>query len=90
MDVYCKSAEIAYWLAETYWGHDIMSRAVKEITDIAFEKYDIVRISAEPYEYNMASRKVLEKAGFILEGVLKKSIFKNALYFDSSIYALIR
>lgn len=88
-DVYCKSAEIGYWLAEPFWGRGIMSSAIKQLTDFAFKQYDIVRIYAEPYEYNTGSRKALEKAGFILEGIKKKSIYKNGNFFNSCIYALI-
>ncbi|MDP4152973.1 MAG: GNAT family N-acetyltransferase [Bacillota bacterium] len=89
-DVYCKSAEIGYWLAEPFWGNGIMSEAVKRICNAAFETYDIVRIFAEPYAYNNGSRRVLEKAGFTLEGILKKSVFKNDKIFDSCIYALVK
>lgn len=89
-DIYCKSAEIGYWLAEPYWGNGIMSAAIKQLCEIAFEQYDIVRIFAEPFEYNTGSRRALEKAGFVLEGIMKKSVFKNNCYFDSCIYALVK
>ncbi len=89
-DVYCKSAEIGYWLGEAFWNKGIMSAAVKQICDFALEEYDIERIFAEPYAYNIGSRKVLEKAGMQLEGVLKKSIYKNGRIFDSCIYAFTK
>ncbi len=89
-DVYCKSAELGYWLAEDYWGKGIMSSAIKQICTTAFEQYDIVRIFAEPYAYNIGSRRALEKAGFVLEGILKRSIYKNENFLDSCIYALLK
>ncbi len=89
-DVYRKSAEIGYWLGEEYWGNGIISDAVKQVCEIAFEKLDVVRIFAEPYAHNAGSRRVLEKAGFKLEGTLAKSVFKNDEYFDSCIYALLK
>jgi len=89
-DVYCKSAEIAYWLGEPFWGRGIMSRAIKELCQTAFEQYDIVRIFAEPYAQNISSRKALEKAGFVLEGIMKKSVYKNGRFFDSCMYALVK
>jgi ribosomal-protein-alanine N-acetyltransferase len=89
-DVYCKSAEIAYWLGEPFWGRGIMSRAIKELCQTAFEQYDIVRIFAEPYAHNIGSRKALEKAGFVLEGIMKKSVYKNGRFFDSCLYALVK
>jgi len=89
-DVYCKSAEIAFWLGEPFWGRGIMGRAIKQLCQIAFEQYDIVRIFAEPYAHNIGSRKALEKAGFVLEGIMKKSVYKNGRFFDSCMYALVK
>jgi len=89
-DVYCKSAEIAYWLAEPFWGNGIMSEAIKCLCQTAFEQYDVFRISAEPYAHNVGSRKALEKAGFILEGIMKKSVYKDGTFYDSCLYALVK
>ncbi|PKM94886.1 MAG: GNAT family N-acetyltransferase [Firmicutes bacterium HGW-Firmicutes-1] len=89
-DVYCKSAELGYWLGEEFWGKGIMTEAIKEICNYAFAKYDIVRIFAEPFAENQGSRRVLEKAGFELEGISKKSVFKNGKISDSCIYAITR
>lgn len=88
-DVYQKSAELGYWLGEAFWGQGIMTDAVKQICSLAFSSLDIVRISAEPFASNLASRRVLEKAGFSLEGILQKSVFKNGKLLDSCIYAKI-
>lgn len=89
-DVYEKSAELGYWLGEDYWGKKIMTRAVKQLCQEAFEQYDIVRIFAEPFAHNIGSRKVLEKAGFQLEGILRKSVYKKGNIYDSYMYALIK
>lgn len=67
-----------------------MTEAINQICNYAFESYDIVRIFAEPFADNQGSRRVLEKAGFELEGILKKSVFKNGRIKDSCIYALTR
>lgn len=89
-DVYCKSGEIGYWLGEPFWNRGIISEAIKQICDFVFQKYDVVRIFSEPYAGNLGSRKVLEKAGFELEGILRKSVYKNGAIFDSCIYSLIK
>lgn len=89
-DVYCKNAELGYWLGEPFWGKGIVSSAITQICEYGFENYDIVRIYAEPYSHNIGSRKALEKAGFIYEGKLKKSVYKKGEFFDSCIYALIK
>ncbi|MHC1682213.1 MAG: GNAT family N-acetyltransferase [Clostridiaceae bacterium] len=88
-DVYCKTAEVGYWLGEEFWGKGLMSEAIKEICEFVFENYDIVRIFAEPFAWNMGSRRALEKAGFKLEGILEKSVYKNGVIGDSCIYRLI-
>ncbi len=89
-DVYCKSAEIGYWLGEPFWGQGIVSRAILQLCGFAFAQYDIVRIFAEPFAHNMGSRRALEKAGFALEGVMKKSVYKNNEIFDSCLYAIVK
>lgn len=89
-DVYGKSAELGYWLAEEFWGKGIMSAAVKEICREAFETFDIIRIYAEPYAYNNGSRRVLEKAGFTLEGIMKNGVCKLGKVHDYCMYALLK
>ena len=89
-DVYRKSAEIGYWLSEKYWDRGIMSQAVKSICEKAFERFDIVRIYAEPFYDNTPSRKVLDNAGFSLEGVMINGVYKNDQIKDYCMYALVR
>lgn len=89
-DVYRKSAELGYWLAEEYWGRGIMTRAVRRICREGFSRWDIERIYAEPFAHNAGSRRVLEKAGFTLEGTLRRSVFKGGTVGDSCMYALLR
>ena len=59
-----RTAELGYYIAERYWGKGIMTEAVKQICGHVFDKSDILRIYAEPFAYNTASCRVLEKAGF--------------------------
>lgn len=89
-DVYSKSAEIGYWLGEPFWNKGIMSEAIRRMCTLAFETLPIVRIYAEPFAHNIGSCRALEKAGFMLEGVLKNSIYKNNQLYDSCIYALLK
>ena len=89
-DVYRKSAELGYWLSQEYWGKGVMSAAVKQICKEAFQKFDIVRIYAEPFAHNAASRKVLQNSGFLLEGIMKNGVFKNSQVYDYCMYALLK
>ena len=67
-----------------------MTYAVKELCRYIFETTDILRIFAEPFAYNTGSCRVLEKAGFQCEGVLKSNAFKNGKVLDMKMYALTR
>jgi RimJ/RimL family protein N-acetyltransferase len=89
-DVFCKSLELGYWLAEPFWGQGIVPEAVREMVKYGFETFDVVRIFARPFSNNPATQRVLEKAGFELEGRLKKAIFKNGEVLDEFIYAVTR
>lgn len=89
-DIYCKNAELGYWLAEPYWGMGIATRAVSQTVKHGFEQFDLSRIFARPFGNNPASQRVLEKAGFILEARLEKTLFKNGEYLDELIYAVRR
>lgn len=89
-DVYEKSAEIGYWLSESYWGSGIMTEAVKQICREAFARYPIVRLFAQPFEHNIGSRKVLEKAGFACEGVMRNGVYKNGRVYSYCMYSLLK
>lgn len=67
-----------------------MTNAVKQACHTAFDQDNLARIFAAVYSYNKESCKVLEKCGFELEGVLKKSVFKNGQIFDSYMYAVTK
>jgi ribosomal-protein-alanine N-acetyltransferase len=85
-DVHLYTAELGYWLSEDFWGHGIASEAVPAVTEYCFENFPLRRISAEPYANNPASVRVLEKAGFALEGRLKNNVFKDGQILDSLLY----
>lgn len=80
---------MGYYVAEPYWGKGIATSAVKQICKYIFEKTDIIRIFAEPFAHNAASCRVLEKAGFVYEGTLRKNAVKNNAVTDMRMYAKI-
>ena len=89
-DVECRSAELGYWLGRAFYGKGIMTEAVRQMCLLGLERWNIVRIFAQPYAQNLASCRVLEKAGFSREGLLHQSIWKWGQLQDSCIYALLR
>ncbi len=84
------SAEIGYWIAEPWWGKGIATRAVRAVTEYGFTKLGLVRIFAQVFEWNPASARVLEKAGFTLEARMRKAVIKDGKIIDSFLYAKVR
>lgn len=88
--VYARSGHFGYWLGEPYWRRGIMTTAVKATADYIFGHFDIERLEAPVFEWNPASMRVLEKSGFVREGVLRRSILKDERSIDSVLYARVR
>lgn len=89
-DVERYNAELGYWLAEPYWNLGIMTEAIKQAVEDYLSHSDTVRIHAHVYENNLASMKVLEKAGFHKCGILRKACFKNGRFVDCHCYELLK
>ena len=89
-NIHRQTAELGYYIAEEYWGKGIMTEAVKQICEYVFGKSDIIRIYAEPFSYNVASCRVLEKAGFQYEGTLRSNAVKNGKVLDMKMYSLLK
>jgi [ribosomal protein S5]-alanine N-acetyltransferase len=89
-DVYRKSAEVGYWLGEPFWGKGIATRALQALISYIFTQYDVVRLHAGIFEWNPASMRVLEKAGFKREGIFEKAIFKDGQLIDEHRYSLVK
>jgi RimJ/RimL family protein N-acetyltransferase len=89
-DVYRKTAILGYWLSEELWGRGMMTEAVKLVTDYAFKQLRFIRIQASVYSKNPASMRVLEKAGYQKEGILRNAVVKNNVVMDEHIYAILK
>lgn len=89
-DVYRLNAEIGYWLAEPYWNKGIVTKAIAETVEYAFETFAINTIYACVFEHNKSSMKVLEKAGFELQSILKKWVVKNNVVMDEYLFTIRR
>lgn len=89
-NVHRRTAELGYYIAEKYWGRGIMTEAVKQMRRYIFDNSDILRIYAEPFAFNAASCRVLEKAGFKYEGTLRQNAVKNGKVLDMKMYSLLK
>jgi ribosomal-protein-alanine N-acetyltransferase len=90
IDIARVSAEIGYWLGESCWGRGLTTRAVTAISDWSFDSYKVTRVFALVFSHNTQSIRVLEKAGFECEGVLRRSAIKNGVILDQVMYAKVR
>ena len=85
-DVYRRTAEIGYWLAEPWRGRGIATDAVRALVPVAFRRFEIVRLQAGVFSNNPASMRVLERCGFTREAVHERAIWKNGLLLDEVVY----
>jgi RimJ/RimL family protein N-acetyltransferase len=87
-DVERVSAEIGYWLGQRFWNRGIMTAAVRAVTEYWFEQFSLTRVYALPFVTNVASHRVLEKAGYVREGLLRRSAIKNGVVVDQVLFAI--
>jgi RimJ/RimL family protein N-acetyltransferase len=85
-DVYRKNIEIGYFIGEEYWGKGIATEAIKQLLQHIEKNYNPVRIYAEVFEHNKASMKALEKNGFHMESIRKKSAIKNNVIMNDCVW----
>ncbi len=88
-DVYRQSAEIGYWLGEDYWGRGIATGAVRAMTKWGFDNLGLLRIYALVFATNPASVRVLEKAGYTLEGRMRNAVVKRGRVMDQLLLAIV-
>lgn len=88
-DVERCSAELGYWLGEPFWGQGLVTGAVQHITQWAIDAFDLTRVFAVPFAWNPASCRVLEKAGFVREGIMRRSAIKDGQILDQYLYAYV-
>ena len=85
----CK-AELGYVIARKCWGNGLATKAVAEALKRGFEDLDIERIEAYVDPTNIASYKVLEKNGFVREGLLRNCLMQKGVIKDRFLYSFLR
>jgi len=83
-------AELGYWLGKPYWNRGVMSAAVPMALAYAFEVLGVRRVFARCYAVNAASRRVLEKNGFLQEGCQRQHHECMGAIHDLICYGLLR
>jgi [ribosomal protein S5]-alanine N-acetyltransferase len=89
-DIARQSAEVGYWIGREFWGRGIVVEALRAITRHAFETLSLDRVFAVPFATTTRSARVLEKAGYVKEGVMRHSAVKDGKLLDQLLYAAYR
>ncbi len=88
-DVERYSAEIGYWLGEEHWGRGVATEALVLVTEHLFTTSNILRLFALPFADNMGSIRVLEKAGYVREAILRSGSVKYGKPRDQALYVKV-
>lgn len=83
------SAEVGYWLGEPFWGRGIVTEALVATTTYAIKQHGLTRVFAVPFARNLGSCRVLEKAGYVREGRLRRSAIKDGQVIDQLQYSFL-
>ena len=79
-------SEVGYMLHPDHWGKGLMAEALARCVDSGFEHFGFHRIEAITEPANSASRRLLERSGFVHEATLKENYYWNGVFQDSCIY----
>jgi [ribosomal protein S5]-alanine N-acetyltransferase len=88
-DVERYSAEIGYWIGRAHWGRGIATEAVALLTAYLFDRLNVLRVFALPFADNVPSARVLQKAGFVREAVLRSGCVKYGAPRDQALFARV-
>ena len=83
-------AEVGYWLAKPLWGQGIMTAVARRLCQHAFDELGLAKIIAHVFTGNPASARILEKCGFVQEGLLRMHFLKDGKFIDAMLFALFK
>ncbi|MFN8997785.1 MAG: GNAT family N-acetyltransferase [Betaproteobacteria bacterium] len=83
------TGQFGYWLGQPHWGRGLATKVARALKSHAFSRNRFKRLEAPVFAWNPPSMRVLEKVGFIREGVLRKSVLKDGQLIDSVMYAAV-
>lgn len=89
-DIERLTAELGYWIGEDYWGQGVMTSAVQIFVPWVMAKFGLVRLFAGVFSDNLASCRVLEKAGLTKESVRRRAVIKHGEIKDIDVYVMLR
>ena len=85
-----KKAEIGYWIGKAFWHKGYGSAAVSMMIEYAFEKLKLNKVTCITFAFNENSVKILEKFGFLREGLLRDDVFHKDNFEDNLLFGLLK
>lgn len=84
-----QAASLGYWIGAPHAGRGFMTEAVRAALQFAFVTLGLNRLEAACLPTNLASTRVLEKAGFRREGMARRYLKINGQWQDHALFALL-
>lgn len=85
-----QTAQLGYWIGQPYANQGYMSEAVRAVADFCFDQLGLHRLEAACLIKNAPSARVLEKCGFLREGIARQYLKINGQWQDHLLFALLR
>ncbi|NRF13684.1 GNAT family N-acetyltransferase [Vibrio coralliilyticus] len=85
-----KTVEIGYWLSQHQQGKGIITRVVNKLIDIAFNEYQMEKVQLSAAKDNLPSRRVAERVGMTLEGIITNKEKVGDRILDHAVYGIHR
>ncbi len=79
-----------YAYQQRYWGQGYATEALRALLDFGFGELGFHRIAANVWAPNLASARVLEKAGMTREGCRREAALKDGQWYDLLQYAMLQ
>lgn len=89
-DIHRLGAECGYWLTPAQWGRGIATAATQLLVAYVWQHTELIRLYAGVFPWNVASARVLERAGFQYEATLRSALVKHGQVYDELIYSCLR
>ncbi|KXF80778.1 GNAT family N-acetyltransferase [Enterovibrio coralii] len=90
IDKSLKKATVGYWLSKDFQGNGITSRCVASLVDMAFNQLELTKVEIAAATGNAPSRRLCERLGFTLEGIITQAENLNDRIVDHAIYGLAK
>lgn len=82
-------ADVGYWLGRPYWGKGLMTEALAALVTLGTTELGYAKIEADVFAHNVAGRRLVERAGFEQEGMIRRGASKAGGWVDVALYGLV-